>query len=72
MLYGGESVWTNVGFKDLNHLQRNIKMHESSAKHINTNNVVDLSYLGTANILTQLNTGQEIAIARHNERVIKN
>ena len=70
LLYGGESVWTNVGFKDLNHLQRNIKMHESSAKHIN--NVVDLSYLGTANILTQLNTGQEIAIARHNERVIKN
>ena len=45
-------------------------MHESSTKR--TNNVVDLSYLGTANIATQLNTGQEIAIARHTKRVVKN
>jgi len=70
LLYGGESVWTKVGFRDLNHLQRSIKLHESSRKHLN--NVVDLSYLGTANIVTQLNSGYEITIARHNEKVVKN
>ena len=51
LLCGGEAAWTKVGFTNLNHLARSIKIHESFAKHLN--NVVDLSYLGTANIVTQ-------------------
>ena len=70
LLFGGESAWTKVGVKDLQHLHRSVKLHESSAKHLN--NVVDLSYLGRTNIGTQLNTGYQIAIARHNEKVVKN
>ena len=70
LLYGGEVAWTKVGIIDLNHLQRSIKSHETSLKHLN--NVVDLSYLGQVNIVTQLNTGFQVAIARHNEKVAKN
>ena len=70
LLHGGEAAWTKVGVTDLNHLARSIKIYESFAKHLN--NVVDLSYLGTANIVTQLNTGFQIAMARHNEKVGKN
>ena len=70
LLYGGEVAWTKVEIKDLNHLQRSIKSHETSLKHLN--NVVDLSYLEQVNIVTQLNTGFQVAIARHNEKVAKN
>ena len=56
--------------KDLNHLQRSIKSHETSLKYFN--NVVDLSYLGQVDIVTQLNTGFQVTIARHNEKVAKN
>ena len=56
--------------KDLNHLQRNIKAHENSERH--ANNAIDLTYLGSSNLLTELNTGFQIAIAHHNEKVVKN
>ena len=70
LLFGGESTWTKVGMKDLNHLQRNIKAHENSQRH--ANNAIDLAYLGSTNVLTELNTGFQIAIAQHNEKVAKN
>ena len=70
LLFGGESTWTKVGMKDLNHLQRNIKAYENSERH--ANNAIDLAYLGSTNILTELNTGFQIAIAQHNEKVAKN
>ena len=70
LLFGGESTWTKVGMKDLNHLQRNIKAHENSERH--ANNAIDLAYLGSTNILTELDTGFQIAIAQHNEKVAKN
>ena len=52
------------------HLQRNIKAHENSERH--ANNAIDLAYLGSTNVLTELNTGFQIAIAQHNEKVAKN
>ena len=70
LLFVGESTWTKVGMKDLNHLQRNIKAHENLKRH--ANNAIDLAYLGSTNILTELNTGFQIAIAQHNEKVAKN
>ena len=70
LLFGGESTWKKVGMKDLNHLQRNIKAHENSERH--ANNAIDLAYLGSTNVLTELNTGFQIAIAQHNEKVAKN
>ena len=47
--------------KDLNHLQRSIKAHENSERH--ANNATDLAYFGPTDILTELNTGFQIAIA---------
>ena len=70
LLFGGESTWTKVGMRNLNHLQRNIKAHENSERH--ANKAIDLAYLGSTNVLTELNTGFQIAIAQHNEKVAKN
>ena len=56
--------------KDLNHLQRNIKAHENSERH--ENNAIDLAYLGFTNVLTELNTGFQIAVAQHNENAATN
>ena len=58
LLFGGESTWTKVGIKNLNHLQRNIKAHENSERH--ANKAVDLAYLGSTYVLTELNTGFQI------------
>ena len=70
LLFGSDSVWTNSGMQDLHHLQEKIKKHESSVKHVN--NVIDLSFLGKANIVQRLDTGFQVLTDRHNAKVKQN
>ena len=70
LLFGGDSVWTNSGVQDLHHLQEKIKKHESSVKHVNY--VIDLSFLGKANIVQRLDTGFQVLTERHNAKVKQN
>ena len=69
LLFGGNSAWTKCGISDLVYLQAKIYKHESSSKHMN--NVIDLSLLNQVNIATQLNTGYQLYVANHNEKVKK-
>ena len=34
LLFGGETVWTTTGFKDLKHLLERLIKHESCASHV--------------------------------------
>ena len=56
-------------------MKRFIRVYGSgsgSVRHPDANNAIDLAYFGSSNILTELNTGFQIAIAQHNEKVAKN
>ena len=70
LLYGGDAAWTQIGVRDLHHMQTNIKKHETSVKYVN--NVIDLSFLGSVDIAQQLDTGHQLMTARHNEKVTQN
>ena len=70
MLYGGDVAWTQIGIRDLHHMHTKIKKHETSVKHVN--NVIDLSFLGSVDIAQRLDTGHQLMIARHNEKVTQN
>lgn len=63
ILFGGESVWTLTGCKDLKHLSERIQKHESSKVHIN--NVVQFQMFGKINILSSIDTGYRLNIKKH-------
>ncbi|XP_076048822.1 uncharacterized protein LOC143029777 isoform X2 [Oratosquilla oratoria] len=69
LLFGGDSLWTESGVMDFEHLTQKIGKHEISVKHIN--NLIDLSLLSENNG-THLDTTFRLSTAKHNELVRKN
>ncbi|XP_028327722.1 zinc finger MYM-type protein 1-like isoform X2 [Gouania willdenowi] len=70
LLFGGETVWTTTGFKDLKHLSERLVKHESCASHVD--NAIKLSLLGTKNVASQLNSAYKRSIELHNRQTEEN
>ena len=70
LLFGGDTTWTTVGFKDLKHLSERLAKHESSGSHVE--NSLKLGLLGTANIAVQLDSAHKRAIELHNQHTEEN
>ncbi|XP_018328999.1 zinc finger MYM-type protein 1 isoform X3 [Agrilus planipennis] len=70
LLFGGDKAWTEVGVKDLVHLNDKIKRHENSKRHLH--NTMELTLLGRTNIKAQLDSAYWINVQEHNDNVTKN
>ena len=70
LLFGGESLWTNKGCNDLEHLSERISKHEYGKAHMN--NCVLLQMLGKVNILSAIDAGYRRSITKYNEVVDRN
>ena len=66
LLFGGETVWTTTGFKDLKHLSERLVKHESCASHVD--NAIKLGLLGRANVASQLDSAYRRGIEKHNRQ----
>ena len=64
LLFGGESLWTHKGCKDLKHLSERISKHKCSKAHMN--NCVLLQMFGKVNILSAIDAGYHRSIIKHN------
>ena len=70
LLFGGNDARSTLGCIDFKHVSDKIKKHEKSIKHIE--NAVSYNMLGSVNIMSELNSGHNISIKRHNETVKRN
>ena len=70
LLFGGETVWTTTGFKDLKHLSERLVKHESCASHVD--NAIKLGLLGTTNVASQLDSAYRRGIEQHNRQTEEN
>lgn len=64
------SRWFTTGVNDWKHLSQLVKIHESSKVHLSSS--LKLSMLGQVDIRTQLDSGYQLSIRRHNEEVDHN
>ncbi|XP_018569006.1 uncharacterized protein LOC108909230 isoform X1 [Anoplophora glabripennis] len=67
VLFGGESMWTKIGVRDLVHVWEKIRVHEKSKIHMQ--NAFRLSMLGKTDILSP---NYKQTVTEHNEQVDKN
>ena len=70
LLFGGDAAWTKKGITDLGHLSEKVETHELSKPH--KYNCISLAMLGSANIVTQIDSAHKQAIIKHNQQVTKN
>lgn len=70
LLFGGDSVWIQSGFTNINKIKEKCEKHQNSRKHMD--NVVSFSLLGQVNIAEQLSEAYKNAKIEHNEKVKKN
>ena len=63
------SVWTKIGFADLNHFSSATKKHEKCSAHVQA--LLKYRMFGKQRIDTLLNTQQQVNVTRHNEQVKK-
>lgn len=69
LLYGGDTVWTQSGFRNINRIKEKCEKHQNSRKHMD--NIISFSLLGQVNISEQLSEAYRTSKMKHNEQVKK-
>jgi hypothetical protein len=70
LLFGGDTIWTQSGFSNINKLKEKCEKHQLSLQH--KNNVISLGFLGQVNITENLSEAYRLSKVKHNEQVQKN
>lgn len=70
LIFGGDTVWAQNGFTNINKIKEKCEKHQNSRKHME--NVISFSLLGQANISEQLSEPYTTSKLKYNEEVKKN